>query len=277
VAAITRADLESWHRRYFVPNAVVLGLVGDFDRAAALREVEAAFGDWPRGTVVASRGEQTLPAPAPRHYFVEKSNVTQSNIAFGTIGLRKDSPDFYAVQLMNEVLGGGFTSRLFSNVRTKKGLAYGVAGLVGTEYDHPGMTLFWLSTKTETTGAAIDAVLEEVRGMATRPPEAPEVARAKAAILNSFIFAADTPGEVLGAQVRYEFFGYPLDRLARYRAGIESVTLEQVVAAARKYMRPEALSMLVVGPSAGLDRPLSSFGPVENRDVSIAPPGGGSP
>lgn len=272
IAGITTTDLEQWHRQRFLPNTTVLGLVGDFDRATALTQVQAAFGDWAKGAAPPPGGETTLPAPTPRIFFAEKENVTQSNIALGTLGIRKDSPDYFAVELMNEILGGGFSSRLFSNVRTRKGLAYGVAGQVGSDYDHPGATLFWLSTKVETTGAAIDAVLEEIKGMTERPPTAEEVARAKSVILSSFIFTADTAGEVLQAQLRYELFDYPRDRLARYRAGIEAVTTEQVVAAAKRYLRPEALSLLVVGPSQGLDKSLASYGPVEPRDISIPPP-----
>lgn len=277
IAGITPEDLGAWHRRRFLPNNTVLGLVGDFERSTVLAEVKAAFGDWAKGSAAAAPSDRSLVAPKPKIYFAEKANVTQSNIAFGTLGIRKDSPDFFAVELMNQILGGGFASRLFSNVRTKKGLSYGVFGQVGSDYDHPGATLFWLSTKTQTTGAAIDAVLEEIRGMAERPPSAEEVALAKSVILNSFIFNADTAGEVLAAQLRYELFGYPLDRLARYRAGIEAVTAEQVVAAAKRYMRPEALSLLVVGPSQGLDKPLSSYGQVETRDISIPPPPKGPP
>ncbi len=273
VAALDREDLAAWHTFHVQPQVTILGLVGDFDRAATLALIRQAFGDWkplplPKDAFFIP-GE--IKPPKPAVYFVEKSDVTQSSIALGSVGIRKDNPDLYAVDVLNQVMGGSFASRLFGNIRTKKGLAYSVSGGIGNEYDHQGRTVFTLSTKTETTGAAIDALYEEIRGLLTRPPNEEEVAKAKAAMLNSFVFNADTPQEVLGQQMRLERFGYPKDFLARYRAGIEKVTTAEVVAAAKRYLHPEELAMLVVGPAQGLDKSLSTYGTVLPRDITIPP------
>lgn len=273
VAAVGRDDLVDFHRLHCNPDHMVLGLVGDFDRGEALALVRRAFGGWPRGPAGAAPPPPP-PArpPTPGVHYVEKSDVTQSAIAMGYLGIRRDDPDYYAVELMNQVLSGSFGSRLFSNVRSAKGLAYSVSGGVGAGFDRPGSTLLWMTTKTETTGAGIEALIEEVRGMVARPPAEDEVARARAAILNSFIFNSDSPQKVLAQQLTFEFFGYPLDWLSRYRAGIEAVSTAEVAAAARKYLRPEEFAILVVGPSEGRDRPVSDFGPVTARDITIPPP-----
>lgn len=279
VGAVTREDLVAWHERAFSPKNTLLGVVGDVSSAAVLAQLKEVFGDWREGAGARPKPvKPSLTPPAPRVVFIEKSDVTQSNISLGSLGIERRNPDYFAVEVMNQVLSGGFASRLFSNIRTKQGLAYGVFGEVGSEYDHLGRTLFWLSTKTETTGAAIDALYAEIRGMVERPPTDDEVAKAKATMLNSFIFNADTKGEVLRQQLQYELYGFPRDWLERYRAGIEKSTTAEVVAAAKKYLHPEALVLLVVGPAAGLDKPLSSYGKVENRDITIAEPpaqGGG--
>lgn len=278
VAGIGRDDLAAWHTFHVQPQVTILGLVGDFDRASALAMVRQAFEDWkpmplPKDAFFIP-GE--IPPPAPAVYFAEKADVTQSSIGLGTVGIRKDNPDLFAVDVLNQVMGGGFGARLFANIRTRKGLAYSVSGQIGSDYDHQGRTVFFLSTKTETTGAAIDAVYEEIRGLFSRPPSDEEVAKAKASILNSFVFNADTPQEVLSQQVRYERYGFPRDFLARYRAGIEKVTTADVVAAAKRYLHPEELALLVVGPSQGLDKPLSTYGEVVPRDITIPPfPGQG--
>lgn len=272
VGAIGRDDLVAWHRQYFHPDHVVLGLVGDFKSAEALEQVRQVFGDWPRGPA------STLPeAPyrervTPGVYFVERNDLEQSNVAAGYLGIEKDAPDFYAVEIMNQVLSGSLSSRMFSNIRTKKGLAYSVWGSVASEWDHPGVTTLFVTTKAATTGAAIDAVLEEARNMVASPPTDEEVAKAKQSILASFVFNSDSARKILNQQLTFEYFGYPLDWLSRYRQGIEAVSTAEVRAAAAKHLRPQEFAIMVVGPTEGRDRPLTDFGAVTAVDVTIPEP-----
>jgi zinc protease len=270
---IQRRDLVQLHAAHFHPNHMVLGLVGDFDKAEALRLVREAFGDWPRGPEPPPVPAFDSRPPTPGVYYVEKNDVTQSSVALGSLGIVRNSPDHHAVEVMNHVLSGSFASRLFSKVRTQKALAYSVFGEVGSDWDHPGLLFAFLTTKTETTGAGIEALLEEVRNMTAQPPTPEEVERAKQAILNSFVFNADSRRKVLSQQLNFEYYGYPLDWFARYRQGIEAVTVEQVRAVAAKYLRPEQFAIVVVGPKEGTDKPLSTYGPVSTLDVTIPPPG----
>lgn len=267
--ALRREDLVQWHRQSFHPDRIVLGLVGDFRSEDALRLVGEAFGDWPRGPQTARTEASWRQEPSPGVYWVEKDDMAQSNILVGHLGLRKDDPDFYTVEVVNQVLSGSFASRLINEVRTRKGLAYAVDGRVASEWDFPSTTYLYASTKTATTGAGIDALLEEAHGMRTRPPSAEEVDRAKQSILGSFIFNVDARRKVLGQQLTLELFGYPLDWLSRYRAGIEAVTVEQVRAAAVRHLRPEDFTIFVVGPAEGRDRPLTDFGKLTRVDVTI--------
>ena len=206
---------------------------------------------------------------APGVYFVPKEDMTQSNIAIGHLGVTRDSPDYYAIQIFNEVFSGSFTSRLFSNVRTKKGLAYSVRGSVGSNWDYPGLFQMWMTTKTETTGAGIDALLEEIERLASEPITDEEIELAKSSILNSFVFNSDSTSKILGQQLTYEYFGFPSDYLARYQAGIEGVTRDQVVAVSERYIDPDQFVYLVVGPTEGTDKPLSEYGAVAERDIAI--------
>jgi len=272
LGGIERADLVAWHQAHFHPDGMVLGLVGDFKRDEALKLVRAAFGDWPRGA--GSGKEADVPyrtTPAPGVYYVEKDDVTQSNIVMGGLGIVRNSPDYYALEVVNQVLSGSFASRLFG-IRSQKGLAYTVFGQVGAEWDHPGLIFLYISTKTQTTGASIDALLEEARKMTSAPPSDEEVAKGKQALLSSFIFQADSKRKILSHQLTYEYFGYPLDWLTRYRAGIEAVTVAQVRAAAAKYLHPEQFAIVVVGPAKGTDKPLSAYGTVTPIDVTIERP-----
>jgi len=272
INSITRADLVAWHTRYYYPNRTILGLVGDFNTPEAVELIKQVFGDWKKGP---EETDQEVPLPKDASagvYEVEKADVTQSNIAIGHIGIRRDNPDYFAVTVLNQVLSGSFASRLFMNVRSLKGLAYDVSGGIGAGWDYPGSFTMSMSTKTETTAAGIEALLEEARNLTAKPPTEEEVRKAKAAILNSFVFTSDSREKTLGQQLTYEYYGYPLDWLSRYRQEIEKVTVEQVRAAAAKYVKPQGFAILVVGPQRGLDKPLSTFGKVTKLDITIPEP-----
>ncbi len=208
---------------------------------------------------------------------MEKDDVTQSSILMGHLGILMNDPDYYALEVMNQALSGSFASRLFSNVRTKKGLAYAVFGGVNGDWDHPGLAMLFASTKTETTGAGIDALLEEASNLTAQPLTAAEVETAKQGLLSSFIFRFDTPREVLDRQLYLEIYGYPLDWLSRYRAGIEAVTLEQVRKPRPATCGPRSSRSSWSVPRRGMDKPLATCGKVTPIDVTLPepPPQGG--
>ncbi len=268
VAAVTRDDLLAWHKASVHPNNLILGVVGDFDSKAMEAALRKALGSWPRGPD-APRVETPLRAVKPGVYFVQKDDVTQSQIRMLHAGIRRDSPDYFAVEVMNEVFGGGFSARLFSNIRSKKGLAYSVGGGIGANFDHAGLFQLSMGTKSGSTAAAIDALYEEIDNLLKTPATAEELARARDAILNSFVFRFDTKQEVMAEKVLYEFYGYPPDFLERYRAGIEKVTTDDVARVARAYVHRDKLALLVVGKAQDFDRPLAGFGAVAALDIAI--------
>ncbi|HKZ33387.1 MAG TPA: pitrilysin family protein [Vicinamibacteria bacterium] len=268
VAAVTRDDLVAWHTASVHPNNLILGVVGDFDSKAMEAALRKALVSWPRGPA-APRLAAAVGEAQPGVYFVPKDDVTQSQIRMVHAGIRRDSPDYFALEVMNEILGGGFSSRLVSSIRSKKGLAYSVGGGVGAAFDHPGLFQLSMGTKSGSTAAAIDALYEEVDNLVRAPATADELARAKDAILNSFVFNFDTKQEVMAERMLYEFYGYPLDFLERYRAGIEKVTTDDVARVARAHVHKDKLALLVVGKAPDFDRPLAGFGPVATLDIAI--------
>ncbi len=271
VDAITREDLLQWHKRTIAPANMILGLAGDFDPAAMEQKLRQAFGSMPKGDPFVPAKINFNP-PKQGIYFVEKNDVNQSSIEMVDLGIDRRNPDYYAVAVMNELFGGGFSSRLFVNIRTKLGLAYSVGGGVGTAFDHPGITRFAMGTKSGTTAAGIDALRKEMDKLITGTVEPIELKKAKDAILNSFIFEFDSKQKVLAERMRYEFYGFPPDFLEQFRAGIEKVTPTDVDRVARKYVHPEKMAVLVVGNAKDFDRELSTFGKVNTIDISIPPP-----
>lgn len=271
VAAVKREDLVNWHQQHVYPNNIIFGISGDFDPKAMEAKLRQAFESWPKGPQ-AKEPEVKFAGAKPGYYFVQKPDVNQSSIAMVDLGILRNNPDYFAVSVMNEIFGGGFSSRLFNNVRAAKGLAYSVGGGVGTSFSHPGMTRIQMQTKSETTVSGIQALYEEVDKMHEKAPDADELNRAKDQILNSFIFRFDTPEKVLREKMTYEFYHYPLDFLERYRGEIEKVTADQVVQVARKYVQKDKLAVLVVGNDSEFDKPLSSLGTVTKVDITIPPP-----
>ena len=272
INSITRADLVAWHARYYHPNRMILGLVGDFNTAQAVDLIKKVFGDWKKGPE-----EKDTAVPLPKEttagvYEVEKSDVTQSNIAIGHVGIKRDNPDFFAVTVLNDVLSGSFASRLFLNVRSLKGLAYDVGGGIGAGWDYPGAFMMSMSTKTETTAAGIEALLEEAKKLTSNPPTDEEVSKAKAAILNSFVFRSDSREKILGQQLTYEYYGYPLRLAVSISAGNREGDGRAGSGGSDEIHQTPEFAILVVGPPEGLDKPLSTFGKVTKLDITISEP-----
>src|SRR5439155_24384218 len=208
----------------------------------------------------------------PGYYLIKKEDVNQSAIRMVGLGTTRDNPDYYAIEVFNEVFGGGFSSRLVQSIRTAKGLAYGVGGGIGTHFDHPGILQLAMATKSATTVESIQALYEQIDQLNSKPVTDAEIARAKDTILNAFVFNFDTPDKVLRERMAYEFYGYPADFLERYRAGVEKVTTADVARIVPKYLHKDQLAILVVGNPADFDKPLSSLGPVKDVDITIPPP-----
>jgi zinc protease len=271
ITAVTRQDLTEWHRTHVYPNNIILGISGDFDSAAMEAKLRQAFGAWSKGPAFQKPDIKFQPAK-PGYYLVNKEDVNQSNIHMVALGTMRDNPDYYAIEVFNEAFGGGFSSRLFRNIRTAQGLAYSVGGGVGTRFDHPGVVQLVMATKSATTIESIQALYAQIDDLTKHPISQEEIQGAKDAILNSFVFNLDSPDKVLRERMAYEFYGYPPDFLERYRAGIEKVGPADVARAGAKYLHKDQLSVLVVGNTSEFDKPLSSLGPVTNVDISIPPP-----
>jgi zinc protease len=271
VEAVTLDDLKAWHEKTVTPNNMIVAVSGDFDSAAMEAKLRAAFEPLAKGAVFVT-AKVMFPGPTPGIYFASKDDVNQSTVYIVGLGTREDNPDYYALDVMNQVFSGGFGSRVVQNVRTKLGLAYDVGGSFGASYDHPGMFYVGAGTKSESTVAATKAMMAEIGRLKTVPPTPDELRKAKEQVLNSFIFNYDSPEKVLSEQVTLAFYGYPSDFLERYRIGIDKVTSADVARVANKYIDESKLATVVVGNGAEFQPPLASLGKVTTLDIAIPPP-----
>jgi zinc protease len=270
IGNVTLADLESWHDRT-LKGKLIVGIGGDFDAAAMEAKVRAVFEPLPAVTPQAP-GHNDFTGPKPGAYFIDKEDVDQSNVQIVGLGIDRHNPDVPAIVVMDEILGGGFGSRLFQKVRTELGLAYAVGGGFNLPYDHPGEFRVEVLTKSVSTVDATKAALEEISALNARPFTEAELKRAKDDILNSFLFRYDTRDKILAERERLEFYGYPADYLETYHDAIEKVTLANVTTAAKKYVHPDKLAVLVVGNGAEIKPPVSDLGLGAPQSIDIAIP-----
>jgi predicted Zn-dependent peptidase len=205
-----------------------------------------------------------LPGPElkPAVYLVQK-DINQSVIRMGHLGIDKSNPDIYALRVMDFILGrGGFDSRLMSEVRTSQGLAYNVESDFSIGRRYPGTFVAETETKAESTAKAIGLIKRIIAGMTERPVTETELVQAKDSIISSFIFGFTNSASVVNQQAMLDYYGYPKGYLENYRKKIASVTREDVLRVARKYLHPEAMILVVVGDEKKFDKPLSVLGKV---------------
>jgi zinc protease len=274
---ISRSDVVQFYQRYFHPNNMILGIVGDFEKAEMRALIEQEFGDWNPGPTLSKNLAELSPTAQAQQggvFFVERPQLTQSTIQIGHLGGELNNPDYPALSVLNGVMNG-FGGRLFNQVRSREGLAYSVYGFWSPRFDYPGMFIAGGQTRSEATVPFIQSVFREIERIRTEPITAEELKYAQDTTLNSFIFNFADPSQTLSRLMRYEYYGYPEDFIFQYRRGVEATTIEDVQRVAQKYLNPDQLVTLVVGNATEINPPLSSLTPdntVTSIDISIPEP-----
>ena len=269
---ISRDDLVAFHKKFFKPNNVMLAVTGDFDTKQMIKKIEKAFEGWQKTDIDFPEVPQVHYEFKPTANVVRKEDINQSNIYLGHIGGLMNDPDYFALVVMNRILGGGFTGRLFKNIRSREGLAYSVFGAYSANYDFPGVFYAGCQTKSESTVYAIRAMIDEVKKMTKTEVTDEELSLAKESYLNSFVFNFESKGEIVNRLMTYAYFGYPEDFLMKTKENIEKVAKADVLRVARKHLKPDKMQILAVGRPQDFDEPLSVFGPVNEIDITIPPP-----
>ncbi len=270
VDRITRDDIVGFYKRYFFPANVMLAVWGDFNTAEMKGKLTKLFADW-------SVTQPPVPAfppvrknPHPGIYLGSKSDVAQTFFVIGQLGGELREKDYPALDVMSDILGGGFRSRLFQRVRTRMGDAYEIEADWGANYDHPGLFRIAGSTKSASTVETIRAINEEVERIRTAEVTDDELNTAKQTALNSLVFAFDTRSKTLGRLLTYEYFGYPKDFIQQYQKSIAAVTKADVLHVAKERLSPANFTIVAVGNPKDFGQPLDALKiPVQNIDLTI--------
>lgn len=244
---LAAADLKAAHARYFFPKNIILAAAGDFKRADLKARIDKLVSGWPSRSLPKLQAARTFPPVEPGVYFIQKP-INQGYISLGHLGIEDTDPDFFAVQVMNFILGGGsFTSRITTKVRSNEGLSYNQGSRFSTRWGFPGVFSAYVQTKSATVGYAISLIEAEIDRIRKEPVSDAEMETAINYYLESFAAQFEMPAATMASFANLEMTGKPRDYFRTQRDKISAVTKARVLEAARKRLRPEETVILIVG------------------------------
>ena len=248
---VTRRDLLEWHRKLVTPRNVWIAVTGDINPQEVSGEIRRLLGNW-------SGSQPVLPSvPLPKEGnavtgFIAKP-VEQAHVRVGHLGVPRGVPERAALDVLNYILGGAFTSRLTQEIRDRRGLAYAVWSSFAPANPR-GLFVMGCQTRSDSAEEVIHLMKEQARRLTEQPPDPEELQQAKESLVNSFVFRFPTVADAVSAQMLLEVHGLPRDTFDTYITRVQAVTAQDVLAAARKYIHPDRLMVLVVGDGKKLAR-----------------------
>jgi zinc protease len=250
VGVLTRNDLVEFYRHHYVADRAIIAIIGDLSRAQAQRIAQRLTEKLPRSRVP----RQVLP-PVPRLSGPIESYIphpaSQAHLRIGAPGLRRGDPDYYALWLGNQVLGGGgFNSRLSVELREKRGLTYSAYSYFAP-FAVDGPFVLGAQTSREQAPAALSVMRETLERFVRDGPSEVELQEAKQNVVGGFVLRVDSNEKILEYLSLIGFYDLPLDYIERFPHEIEKVTLQQVRDAFRRRIDPARMVTVVVGPRAG--------------------------
>ena len=258
LASITRRDLLGYHERMFVPNNAILAVVGDVTTEEAFDGVQKVFGDWqrhevPKATYLAP------PEPTRRVVVVNKSDAVQTEIRAGHVGVRRNHPDHMPLNLTLRILGGEGANRLHQVLRTERGLTYGAKADMHTLVDSGDFEAA-TNTRSAATGEALRLMVDEFWRLQRERVRERELGDAKAYLTGSFPLTIETPDAIATQVLSVLAYGLPVDQLQSFRDRVNVVTVDDVERVARAFLRPDRLSIVLVGNAAAFTSQLRGIG-----------------
>ena len=266
--ATTRADLERFYRTHYRPNNATLIVVGDVQPADIEARVARLFGGWQRGNVPSTTYSRPPGASRTTVYLIDKPGAPQTSVRIGTVGVARSTDDFFALQVMNTILGGSFTSRLNQNLRETKGYTYGARSGFDMRREAGPFTASAEVTGTKTDSSLIE-FMNELRGILDTVPRA-ELEKAKRYLQLGLPASFETTSDIAFRLAPVVMYGLPLDYYNSYVQRIEQVTQADVQRVARRYIDPSRLAIVIVGDRASVEPAIRALdlGPVTLRDIT---------
>jgi zinc protease len=267
---IHREDTISFYQKYYHPENIILGIVGDFDSSKMKQLIADKFSDWQKSpTAITEKIPSASQQTKGGLFLVDRPQLTQSSVILGHIDGEFTNPDYPALDVLNGVING-YGGRFFNQLRSREGLAYSVYGYWSPAYDYPGLFIAGGQTRSEATVPFVQSLRNQLKKLQTTPVTTEELAYAKESILNSFVFNFQKPSQTLARLMRYEYFGYPADFIFQYQKAVKTASKDDVLRVAQEYLKPEQIVTLVVGNQKDIQPSLTTINPeVKTIDVSI--------
>lgn len=267
IQAATPELLKKFHDAYYVPNNAILGVVGDVQTDQVVALIKEHFGSW-RGRPFGDTTLTKLPPPAPfKIYLVVRPDSVQTTILAGDYGARRTDPDFVALTVMNRILGGGPTGRLFINLRAEKGYTYGAYSFLGDGiYREPWQAQ--TAVRTAVTDGSMHELMYEFKRIRDEKVPAEELDEARHAIVANFALSLEQPARLLNDWMLVHYDDLPQNYWDRFPQQVAAVSAEQVEEAAKKYVDFGHLQVVCVGDAKQIKAVLQKYGPVELYDAN---------
>ena len=244
---VIRADLKGVQAKYLVPGNIILAASGDFNKAQLKSKINKIVAGWKNKNVAIPTFSRQFAAPEPGVYFIQMP-INQGYISLGHLGLEDTSPDYFALQVMNFILGGGsFTSRITTKVRSNEGLSYNQGSRFEYRWGYPGTFAGYVQTKSSTVGYAISLILDEFNRIRREPVSDAEMETAVNYYLESFSNFFESPQTTMTTFAGLEMTGKPLNYYKTYRDNIRAVTKAKVQEVAKAYIHPDRAVIMIVG------------------------------
>jgi predicted Zn-dependent peptidase len=273
VTALTREDIEQFHQKWFHPDDFVVAVSGDFDRATMIEKLEKLFADWPFAGLKPTAIPTNIELAPAGVYLVDK-DVNQGRVSIMMPGILRDNPDLYAIQVMNDILGGGgFTSHIMNSVRSDNGLAYSAYSSFPGGIYYPSRFTAGFQSKSRTVTYAASIVFNEIKKMTETPPTDEELNTSKRGYIDRFPHNFATKTQIAGIFASEEFTGRHSSNpryFQDYRKNIEAVTKDDVLRVAKKYLVPDRAVILIVGNKSEIMMKMPDH-PVSLKELTTGP------
>jgi zinc protease len=258
LTSITRDDLIAYHRRNFVPNNAILAIVGDVTAEEAFDGVRKVFADWARRELPATQ-PTAPPDPTRRVVVINKPDAVQTEVRVGQIGVKRTNDDYMALNLALRILGGEGANRLHQVLRTARGLTYGAKADMDTLLESGDFEAS-TNTRTEATGEVVRLMVDEFWKLQRERVGERELSDAKAYMTGSFPLTIETPDAIATQVLNVLFYGLPVEQLQSFRDRVNAVRPDDIERVARYYLRPDRLSIVLVGNAAAFLPQLRNLG-----------------
>jgi zinc protease len=267
ISGITRDDLVAFHKKYFAPNNAILAIVGDVTAEGAFDLARKVFGDWEQREIPVEKFIDP-PAPTRRLVVVNKPDAVQTEVRVGHIGIPRKHADYMAVNLAVRILGGEGSNRLHNVLRTQRSLTYGAQADLDTLKD-TGDIQAHTNTRSTATAEVVRVIFDEFWRLQREPVSERELADAKAYMTGSFPLTIETPDEIAMQVLNVVFYGLPIEELQTYRERVNAVSVDDIQRVARAYLKPDRLSVVLVGNVAAFEKDLKGVGFDSHETVEL--------